>query len=229
MFLRFLTSSYFFLNRRTAAGGGGGGGTLREVILPYIPHDQCDAPAAYNDTVRRTVMFCAGAWDGQEDTCAGDSGGPVIDSSGAEPRQENHRLVGVVSWGLGCAQPGYPGVYSRVDMQYDWIVRHGFCACRSFADSGGQGEGPPAGCAPRDGSREEGEQRAEHKAAEGVCYVVDPVRCTAATRSTRFPGAAWLPCNLANNSTSAGGVEARLRCDFTRTDVPPPAQEENTG
>ena len=52
-------------------------------------------------------MICAG--ETGKDSCQGDSGGPVVAGSG-----DNARQVGIVSWGLGCAQEGYPGVYTNV-------------------------------------------------------------------------------------------------------------------
>lgn len=60
-------------------------------------------------------MVCA-SLPGQ-DACAGDSGGPLVQGAGGDVR-----LVGVVSWGTGCALPGYPGVYSLVSSQRCWIT-----------------------------------------------------------------------------------------------------------
>ena len=51
----------------------------------------------------------AGFPEGGVDTCQGDSGGPLLVPAGTEMR-----LVGDTSYGNGCAEPGYPGVYGRV-------------------------------------------------------------------------------------------------------------------
>jgi hypothetical protein len=60
-------------------------------------------------------MVCASL--PRRDACAGDSGGPLVDRPGAEAR-----LVGVVSWGTGCALARYPGVYSLVAHNRCWIA-----------------------------------------------------------------------------------------------------------
>jgi trypsin len=63
-------------------------------------------------------MFCAGVPGGGKDSCQGDSGGPLIKriSDGV------HKQVGIVSWGVGCGDTDYPGVYSRIpSFGFDWI------------------------------------------------------------------------------------------------------------
>ena len=63
-------------------------------------------------------MIMAGFSNGGYDSCQGDSGGPMVVLATDE---ETYLQVGVVSWGYGCAEAGYPGVYSRVSYFLDWI------------------------------------------------------------------------------------------------------------
>merc|ERR1712243_316649 len=57
-------------------------------------------------------MICAGLDQGGKDSCQGDSGGPFMCGN---------QLSGVVSWGYGCAEAGYPGVYTQTSYFIDWI------------------------------------------------------------------------------------------------------------
>ncbi|KAJ8727469.1 hypothetical protein PYW07_001588 [Mythimna separata] len=59
-------------------------------------------------------MVCAGASNPARDACQGDSGGPLVVGS---------NLVGIVSWGEGCADTKYPGVYTRVSAYNSWITQ----------------------------------------------------------------------------------------------------------
>ena len=81
---------------------------LQKVEVPVVPHWECEW--LYGREKIKDSMFCAGR--AGRDSCQGDSGGPVM--------YEGY-LIGVVSWGQGCALPGYPGVYTDVSKFIDWI------------------------------------------------------------------------------------------------------------
>ena len=68
--------------------------------------------------------ICVGVTEGGRDTCQGDSGGPYVslglDSDGNGSTEPT--LVGVTSWGDGCADEGYPGFATRVTSYVDWMI-----------------------------------------------------------------------------------------------------------
>ena len=83
--------------------------------VPIVSTQECNAPEAYNGRIHQGMM-CAGFSSGGTDACAGDSGGPLVWRDGARPV-----LVGVVSWGDGCARPLRYGVYTQVQRYVRWI------------------------------------------------------------------------------------------------------------
>lgn len=94
----------------TTSEGGVFSEILKEALVPIIDDSACGQPQIYGSLFAPSVMVCAGYLAGGQDACQGDSGGPLqvpIDGGG-------FRLVGLTSFGIGCAQPNKPGVYTRV-------------------------------------------------------------------------------------------------------------------
>ncbi|MEV3991342.1 serine protease [Streptomyces sp. NPDC049837] len=88
-------------------GGGSYAYTLRSANVRVLPDDVCARayPAQGGGGYLPATMLCAGDPEGGRDACQGDSGGPLV---------ARGRLIGLVSWGSGCGEPGSPGVYTRV-------------------------------------------------------------------------------------------------------------------
>lgn len=88
---------------------------LHEVRLPIVSNSECNSPGAYGGEVSGS-QICAGLREGGKDACYGDSGGPLWVS-----KKGKDHLVGIVSWGEGCAEPRKYGVYTRVANFKGWI------------------------------------------------------------------------------------------------------------
>jgi hypothetical protein len=87
---------------------GGAPFDLRAATVQVIDDGTCSSD--YGGDFDPSTMICAGFQSGGVDTCAGDSGGPLE----APQSAGGYRLVGITSWGEGCAEPGFPGIYTRV-------------------------------------------------------------------------------------------------------------------
>lgn len=88
---------------------------LREVTVPIVSNATCGSASNYGADFKAGSMICAGQTG--KDSCQGDSGGPlVVDGPGPKPIQ-----MGIVSWGIGCAAPNKPGVYTRLSAYFNWI------------------------------------------------------------------------------------------------------------
>lgn len=106
LIIYFTTTKLTHLTRGTLTEGGSSLPTaLYEVTVPIVSRTTCRAD--YGTSAITTNMICAGLTAGGKDSCQGDSGGPLVDAS-------TRVLIGLVSWGQGCAEPNYPGVYTRV-------------------------------------------------------------------------------------------------------------------
>lgn len=92
---------------------------LQEVSVPVINNSVCETmyrSAGYIEHIPN-IFICAGWRKGGFDSCEGDSGGPMV----IQREDKRFLLAGIISWGIGCAEPNQPGVYTRISEFRVWI------------------------------------------------------------------------------------------------------------
>ena len=114
----------------TTSSGGSLASVLQMVTAPIVTNsvacgtslDPNGNSGEYSCASLDASMICAGDLiNGGEDACQGDSGGPLALRSADNSRW---LLIGVTSWGNGCADVNYPGVWSKVSYVLDWIYTY---------------------------------------------------------------------------------------------------------
>ena len=103
---------------------------LYQVQIPVVNSSSCHA--VYDQIGYTDNMFCAGYAAGGKDSCKADSGGPLMVTQNGKSVQ-----VGVTSWGVGCAEPGHYGVYTRLSKFDNWIEGYTKPASTSSGSGGG--------------------------------------------------------------------------------------------
>ena len=133
-------------NAVTTAGWGntdGSGGQAfpnkpQEVGVQVVPHATCNGGGSYSGAIDEATMVCAAS--SGKDSCQGDSGGPLFAPHRTDA--DKYVLVGVVSWGYGCALSRYPGVYARVSNFRSWLLAKNPAFSTYFASASAPTTGP---------------------------------------------------------------------------------------
>merc|ERR1712007_235743 len=126
------------------SGGGGVSDKLMTVDVNAISNNDCNNHGSGQNSYKGQIsdhMLCAKVPQGGKDSCQGDSGGPLVDNNGVQ--------IGVVSWGIGCAEKEHPGVYARVSKEFDWIEKEACKHNKQSAEEAGFGcSGSSSGSSP---------------------------------------------------------------------------------
>lgn len=94
--------------------------TLQVANLRMVSNEQCDKitgrwheySVSYNGFIKDDMMC---ARNRKRDSCQGDSGGCLA---------HKNVMVGITSWGVGCNNRVFPGVYARVSAVHRWIRKN---------------------------------------------------------------------------------------------------------
>jgi len=100
----------------TLSEGGRSADKLMQLVVPHITQSPCKSVLHMRSM---PGQLCAGYLEGGKDSCQGDSGGPLAGKVGGR-----WTLVGVVSYGFGCARKGAPGVYTDVSQYRSFIDKY---------------------------------------------------------------------------------------------------------
>jgi len=195
----------------TTSEGGSSPKVLHSVDLKLLTNAQCEAYGYRGDLISSSI--CAiGDLKGGEDSCQGDSGGPLFVQQGGVDI-----IVGIVSWGRGCAQKRIAGVYARVSSFQAWIKKTSNVATGNAPPSAPSPPMPPPAPSPpmpppaptvscecsstSTGCLSGGQDVSDRCGCsthgtefEPFCYVVEPTRCPSAVASSAISGAAWVDC-----------------------------------
>lgn len=104
---------------RTAHGAISTPARLQEVEVNVISAEMCQGWFKDNnrkEKIYKNEFICAGHPTGGKDSCQGDSGGPLVTN-----KDGKGTLIGLVSWGIACARPKLPGVYTNIANYISWI------------------------------------------------------------------------------------------------------------
>lgn len=97
----------------TTSSGGLSSGHLLQTSVKVVNLNTCAKNYKRIGSTITACHICAGT--GGRDSCQGDSGGPLIFKKGV------YSLIGIVSFGFGCGLETYPGVYTSVCCNIQWI------------------------------------------------------------------------------------------------------------
>ena len=104
----------------TISEGGRTSDQLLRAEVRFVSNADCNAKQSYDGKIPMATMLCAGPIPNKPptDSCQGDSGGPIFV---AQTPANKATQVGIVSWGDGCAQKDFPGVYTRLSHFEQWV------------------------------------------------------------------------------------------------------------
>ena len=90
---------------------------LQDAEVRTFTKRECRRSKYKSKQLTRNMICAQGAG---KDACSGDSGGPLM----VRGEDGRYSQIGIVSWGRGCADTGYPGVYTRLTALLPWLNKN---------------------------------------------------------------------------------------------------------